>query len=89
MRWWARADTGDTPWDAELPPEALTEIKAAKGTVFEMGAKAWWCGPPVHANGFISMKSGSIMDKEDEQQEEWTKTMGRFAAQAICAQRQP
>lgn len=41
----AAADTGDQPWDAELPAEALVEIKAAKGTVYEMGAKPWWCGP--------------------------------------------
>lgn len=38
-----RADTGDVPWEGELPLEALAEIQAAKGTVYEMGAKAWWC----------------------------------------------
>lgn len=89
MRWWALADTGDTPWDAELPQEALTEIEAAKGTIFEMGATAWWCGPPVHANGFISKKPGKRLDKEDGQEEERTNTVGRLAAPAISAQCQP
>ncbi|KAK9846356.1 hypothetical protein WJX81_002222 [Elliptochloris bilobata] len=39
---WSSEDTGDQPWDVDLPAEALTEIKAAKGTVCEMGAKPWW-----------------------------------------------
>ena len=46
----AAADTGDQPWDAELPAEALVEIQAAKGTVYEMGAKPWWCGPHSYLN---------------------------------------
>ena len=46
----ASADMGDQPWEAELPAEALVEIKAAKGTVYEMGAKPWWCAPPALRN---------------------------------------
>lgn len=38
----AHAETGDGPWDGELPKEVLKDIEAAKGKVFEMAADPWW-----------------------------------------------
>ena len=38
----ASADFGDRPTD-DLPEEALKEMKQAKGTVYRMNDKPWWC----------------------------------------------
>ena len=36
------ADTGDKPWDGEVPEPVLKEIKEAKGKVHSMGSNPWW-----------------------------------------------
>ena len=36
------AETGDRPTD-NVPPAALKEQKAAKGTITYMGKDPWWC----------------------------------------------
>ena len=36
------ADTGDKPWDGEVPEPVLKEIKEAKGKVHSMGSSPWW-----------------------------------------------
>jgi hypothetical protein len=36
------ADFGDRPTD-DLPEEAQKEMKQAKGTVYRMNDKPWWC----------------------------------------------
>ena len=39
------ADTGDKPWETALPPDALQDMKQAKGTVHKMADQPWWCAP--------------------------------------------
>ncbi|CAL5219145.1 g922 [Coccomyxa viridis] len=39
---WSSEDTGDKPWDEEVPEPVLKEIKEAKGKVHSIGPNPWW-----------------------------------------------
>ncbi|KAK9800861.1 hypothetical protein WJX73_001980 [Symbiochloris irregularis] len=39
---WVSDEAGDGPWEAELPAEALKDMKAAKGAVHTMSKDPWW-----------------------------------------------
>lgn len=38
----ACTDVGDTAWSAELPKDALQDMKEAKGTIYETADQPWW-----------------------------------------------
>ncbi|KAL3132357.1 hypothetical protein ABBQ32_008933 [Trebouxia sp. C0010 RCD-2024] len=39
---WSTEDVGDTAWSAELPKDALQDMKEAKGTMYETADQPWW-----------------------------------------------
>ncbi len=36
------ADVGDSAWGAELPADAVHDMKEAKGTIYETADQPWW-----------------------------------------------
>ena len=36
------ADVGDSAWGTELPPDAVQDMKEAKGTIYETADQPWW-----------------------------------------------
>ena len=35
-------DVGDSAWGTELPPDAVQDMKEAKGTIYETADQPWW-----------------------------------------------
>ena len=36
------ADVGDRAWSAELPKDAVQDMKEAKGTIYQTADQPWW-----------------------------------------------
>ncbi|KAL0054420.1 hypothetical protein WJX82_008650 [Trebouxia sp. C0006] len=39
---WSTEDVGDSAWGAELPADAVHDMKEAKGTIYETADQPWW-----------------------------------------------
>ncbi|KAL0024465.1 hypothetical protein WJX77_007093 [Trebouxia sp. C0004] len=39
---WSTEDVGDLAWGAELPADAVHDMKEAKGTIYETADQPWW-----------------------------------------------